>query len=163
MGASQGAMAALHAAYIDESDLEEMDPELAGYILEDGGLDGSFDYREYSSSVKGVISLSGMIFDARMIDPGEPILISVIGGKDQYRPFDCEMVKVNWIDGERMFCGPAAMESRMKEEGFGKDDYFFKSTNKDPADHYAPFDPVQCPECNQEITDFLASKLGYCQ
>jgi hypothetical protein len=163
MGASMGAMASLHAAYIDEKDLTEMDPKLSGYIMEDGGIKGNDNYVEYSSSVKGVISLAGMIFDAALIDQEEPYLLSIIGKEDQYRPFGCEMVKVNWIEEERLFCGPTAMLERMQEEGFQEEDYLFKLTDTPPADHYAPFDPAQCPECANEITEFIASKLGYCK
>jgi len=163
MGASGGAMASLHAAYIDESDLNEIEPDLSTYIMNDGGIDGNSEYKEFSSSVKGVISLSGMIFDVRIIDFGEPLLFSIIGKDDLYRPFGCESVQVNWIEKARFFCGPSAMEERMEEVGFDKDDYYFKLTEIPPADHYAPHDPSQCPECADEITDFIANKLGYCE
>jgi len=163
MGASGGAMASLHAAYIDESDLNEIDPDLSTYIMKDGGIDGNSGNKEFSSSVKGVISLSGMMFDVKIIDFGEPLLCSIIGGDDQYRPFGCESIKVNWIEEARFFCGPSAMQERMEEVGFDKDDYYFRLTDVPPADHYAPFDPAQCPECADEITDFIANRLGYCE
>ena len=163
MGASMGAMASLHAAYLDESDFSEIDPELTAHIIEDGGINGHHDYQQISSSVKGVISLAGMMFDVKIIDRGEPFLMSIIGRDDQYRPFGCELVEVNWIDIERYFCGPTAMMERMELEGSEDEDYIFKQTDISPADHYAPFDPAQCPECADEVTEFIASKLGYCQ
>lgn len=163
MGASMGAMAALHAAYLDEGDLNEIDPSLSEYILEDGGLEGNHDFPEISSSVKGVIILSGMMFDVSIIDMGEPFLLSIMGKDDQYRPFDCEVVKVNWIEEDRLFCGPVAMMDRMRESGFDEEDYAFILTDIAPADHYAPFDAAQCPDCADAITEFIASKLGYCQ
>jgi hypothetical protein len=163
MGASMGAMAALHAAYLDESDFTEIDPVLLQNIQEDGGLEGSHVDPEISSSVKGVIILAGMMFDVKMIDTGEPLILSIMGKEDQYRPFDCEMVNVNWIEGTHLFCGPTAIMERMQEQGFEEKDYLFKLADISPADHYAPFDAAQCPECADEIADFIASKLGYCQ
>jgi hypothetical protein len=163
MGASMGAMASLHAAYLDKSDFIEIDPTLTTQIMEDGGINGDYDYQEISSSVKGVISLAGMMFDVNMIDEGEPFLMCIMGKDDQYRPFGCELVKVNWIEEERYFCGPMAMMERMQAEGFGENDYLIKMTDISPADHYAPFDPAQCPACADEIIEFIASKLGYCQ
>jgi hypothetical protein len=162
MGASMGGMASLHAAYLDEGDLHEMEPSLVEYIREDGGMEGDHDFPEISSSVKGVVVLSGMMFDVGMIDIGEPYLLSIMGKDDQYRPFGCEMVKVNWIEEEHFFCGPDAMMDRMQEVGFGEDDFVFMFTEIAPADHYAPFDAAQCPDCADAITDFIASKLGYC-
>jgi hypothetical protein len=103
-----------------------------------------------------------MIFDTRIIDQGEPHLYSVIGSEDAYRPFQCEMVKVNWIQQSRYFCGPEAMQDRLEQEGFLKDDYHFKWILNPPADHMAPFDYVQCPECPDDITSFIAARLGYC-
>jgi hypothetical protein len=162
MGASMGAMAALHAAYLDESDYDEIDPDLVAYIKNDPGVEGDFDYRTLSSAVKGVIILSGMIFDIRMIDQGEPYLFSLMGKEDAYRPFQCENVKVNWIQEEHLFCGPEAMKERMEETGFHSEDYRFEWIGNPPADHMAPFEYQQCPDCADQIISFVADRLGYC-
>jgi hypothetical protein len=73
------------------------------------------------------------------------------------------MISVNWIQEPHYFCGPEAMEERMKQEGFKIDDYRFKWIVAPPADHMAPYDFNQCPECSEEIITFIAGKLGYCQ
>jgi len=163
MGASMGAMAALHAAYLDETDFSEIDPDLVSYIENDQGINPEIDEQTYSSRVKGVVILSGMIFDTRIIDHGEPYLFSIMGSEDAYRPFQCDMVSVNWIQEPHNFCGPEAIEERMKQEGFKIDDYRFKWIVTPPADHMAAYDYNQCPECSEEIITFIASKLGYCQ
>jgi hypothetical protein len=118
MGASMGAMAALHAAYLDETDFSEIDQDLVAYIENDQGINPEIDKQIYTSRVKGVVILSGMIFDTRIIDHGEPYLYSAMGSEDAYRPFQCDMVTLNWIQEPHYFCGPEAMEERMKQEGF---------------------------------------------
>jgi hypothetical protein len=162
MGASMGAMAVMHAAYLNEEDFDEIDPVLVEYIENDEGVDGNFEREDFSSSVKGVVILSGMIFDPQIIDEGEPYLFSLIGLHDSYRPFQCDMIEVNWIQAAHYFCGPEAIQARMDQEWVEEGDYYFKWIDNPPADHMAPFDFNQCPDCPDAITSFIASKLGYC-
>jgi hypothetical protein len=162
MGASMGAMAALHAAYIDERDHDILHPDLVEFMKNDPGVNTAYEVDGHNSKVKGVIILSGMILDTRIIDKGEPFLYSVIGIQDAYRPFLCDSVKVNWIQEKHYFCGPEAMQDRMELEGFQEENYHFAWIENPPADHMAPFDINQCPECADAITLFIAQRLGYC-
>jgi len=122
----------------------------------------TIEFAETSSSVKGVIVPSGMMFDVGMMDKGEPYLLSIMGKDDQYRPLGCEMVKVNWIEEKHLFCGPDTMMNRTQVAGFIEDEFVVIFTEIAPADHFAPFDATQCPDCAHAITDFIASKRGYC-
>jgi len=162
MGASMGAMAALHAAYLGEEDFDEIDPDFLKYIENDSGVNIGPEWESFSGSVKGVIILSGMLFDPRIIDSGEPYLFSIFGKEDVYRPFQCDSIKVDWIQEKHYFCGPEALQERMDIVGFQKEAYHFKWIETPPANHMAPFEYAQCPECPDEITSFIAPLLGYC-
>jgi hypothetical protein len=161
MGASFGGMAALHAAFIDESDLSWFDDMTADYI-ESTGIEGQSGNEGYSSNVKGVINLTGMILDVEFIDQGEPYVFSLIGVNDP-RPFECEIRDLSWIKDPYEFCGPVAINKRMLETGFRRTETKLKLITASPGDRYAAFDANQCPECAAEIVEFIAIKLGYCQ
>ena len=90
-GSSAGAITALHAAYIDSGDIQEMKWDISDF----GGLEGTGGYHEYSSSIQGVISLSGAIGDTNAIEESIP-LVSVHGSADEIVPFGAGKIKFNF-------------------------------------------------------------------
>jgi para-nitrobenzyl esterase len=90
-GISAGAIAAAHAAYLDETDVVDNDVQTA--IDNNGGLDGnSSDNTEYSSAVQGVINYSGALKSANYISAGEPPLFSVHDDGDAIVPYENSFV-----------------------------------------------------------------------
>ena len=85
-GHSSGAILCLHAAYI--KDLSEVsDPDFLSAIELAGGLEGDSGNPGYPSDVRGVINLSGAVFDLDILDSGDPLLLSIHGQDDPYVPY----------------------------------------------------------------------------
>jgi hypothetical protein len=86
-GVSAGAIAALHVAYLDEGNIVE-NTVFDSIITVNGGIHGSSSSNlSYSDHVKGVLSFSGALKDARWIDPGEPVVYSAHDEFDQTVPY----------------------------------------------------------------------------
>jgi para-nitrobenzyl esterase len=86
-GVSSGAITAIQVAYLDAGDQV---PDFLKKVIDfNGGLEGSSgkNTMNYSSKVKGVLNLSGAIFDLNWIDPGEPVMISMHGTADNIVPY----------------------------------------------------------------------------
>lgn len=86
-GVSSGAITAIQVAYLDAGD---QIPDFLKKVIDfNGGLEGSSgkNTMNYSSKVKGVLNLSGAIFDLNWIDPGEPVMISMHGTADNIVPY----------------------------------------------------------------------------
>jgi hypothetical protein len=87
-GASAGAITALHAAYMDETD--SIPDFLAEIIENNGGFEGNTGDEEnlsYSSEAIGVFSLSGGIYRADWLDESDPPLVSYHGEEDDLVPY----------------------------------------------------------------------------
>lgn len=86
-GVSSGAITAIQVAYLDAGDQV---PDFLKKVIDfNGGLEGSSgkNTMNYSSKVKGVLNLSGAIFDLNWIEPGEPVMISMHGTADNIVPY----------------------------------------------------------------------------
>jgi len=86
-GVSSGAITAIQVAYLDAGDQV---PDFLKKVIDfNGGLEGSSGKNtlNYSSKVRGVLNLSGAIFDLNWIDPGEPVMISMHGTADNIVPY----------------------------------------------------------------------------
>jgi len=88
-GYSAGAFMGLHAAYVGtEIEIQEIGGQnLLSYVNANGGLEGNSGNPGYSSRFRGVISLSGALSHANLIDSGEPILFSFHGTADSIVPY----------------------------------------------------------------------------
>jgi para-nitrobenzyl esterase len=86
-GVSSGAIAALHAVYLDSGDYVSS-PQIDSILTLNGGIRGnsSTNY-QYSDGVKGVLNFSGALKDARWIDAHEPTLLSVHDELDDVVPY----------------------------------------------------------------------------
>ncbi len=85
-GISAGAIAAAHAAVMDDSDTYS--DGLQAIITDNGGLEGnSSDNLEYSSEVQGYVNFSGGLGDADWIDENDPPFYSVHDDMDGTVPY----------------------------------------------------------------------------
>lgn len=93
-GLSAGAITALHAAYLDEND--QIDATIKDVILSGGGYSGNTGDAENLShedtDIFGVFNLSGALFSNKLLDYGEPMLMSYHGDKDDVVPIDSNSV-----------------------------------------------------------------------
>jgi len=88
-GASAGAITALHAAYMDETD--SIPDFLAEIIENNGGFEGNSGDEEnltYSSEALAVFNLSGGIYRADWLDEADPPLVSYHGVDDDLVPYE---------------------------------------------------------------------------
>lgn len=90
-GYSAGAFTALNTGYLDDSDVDELtDPNVLQALQVFGDLEGDTGdpaLFKHSTDVLGVLNMSGGMFDAAMIDAGEPMLISMHGTNDDTVPY----------------------------------------------------------------------------
>ncbi len=84
-GVSAGAIAALHATYLNEDD--EFPPQIAALGESLGGVEGLSGNAGYPSSVAACYSFSGAIGDTSWIDAGAPPLASIHDIGDQVVPY----------------------------------------------------------------------------
>ena len=120
-GASAGAITALHAAYMDETDFI---PDFLAEIIENnGGFEGNTGDEEnlsYSSEAIGVFSLSGGIYRADWLNENEPPLVSYHGTEDDLVPYDVGSLGARFngfqIDLMTVF-GSGSIHTRAEELG----------------------------------------------
>ena len=87
-GVSAGGFISLNLAYYKENIHTKPPPQWAiDAVNEIGGFEGSSGNPGYSTKVKGVINLCGALGDTLWLQPGDPILISLHGDKDDVVPF----------------------------------------------------------------------------
>ena len=84
-GASAGAITAMHVAHLDSTDV--IPTWLNDIIKNLGGLEGNSGNAGYSSSVKGVLSLSGGLYQKEFIDKNDVPFIAYHGSADNVVPF----------------------------------------------------------------------------
>lgn len=89
-GVSAGGFITLHLAYMDEdevpSTINTSNPGLGG------GLEGLSGHAEYSSQVKGIISIAGAIGDTTWIEQGDLPAFLSHGSEDTVVPFGSDML-----------------------------------------------------------------------
>lgn len=85
-GTSAGAIAAIHTAYLHESDA--VGPALDSVIQVNGGISGNTSLNhQYNDQTQGVLNYSGAIYRLDMMDEGEPPLLSVHETDDPVVPY----------------------------------------------------------------------------
>jgi len=115
-GNSAGGVIAVHAAFMQESDIT--DPALLAALNTLGGIEGDSGNDGYSSEVQGAISLAGAIADVDFItlNENDKLLISCHGDEDGTVPFSCGQPLGSAILPE--LCGGGAMYEHTQEIGF---------------------------------------------
>jgi poly(3-hydroxybutyrate) depolymerase len=88
-GNSAGAVIAIHIAFMDLEDIS--DPDLLNAINNNGGIIGDSGNEEYSSEIRGAISLAGGIANLDFIEASDfdKLLISCHGDQDPTVPYMC--------------------------------------------------------------------------
>jgi predicted esterase len=89
-GVSAGALAALHTAYLDQ--LNEIPSIIASDTTGIGGIEGLSGNPGYSSEVAGVVNLCGALNDVTLIEPNDPVLVSLHGTEDGTVPYGQDTV-----------------------------------------------------------------------
>lgn len=117
-GNSAGGVIALHAAFMQESDIS--DPSLLTALEDNGGIEGDSGNQGYSSHVKGAISLAGALANLDFLDVNDfnKLLISCHGNLDTTVPFDCGYPLSNPALPE--LCGGGAISEHAALVGYEK-------------------------------------------
>ena len=120
-GASAGAITALHAAYLDETD--SIPDYLAEIIENNGGFEGNTGDEEnmsYSSEAIAVFNLSGGIYRSSWLDETDPPLVSYHGTEDDLVPYNVGSLGARFngfqIDLMTVF-GSGSIHARAEEIG----------------------------------------------
>jgi len=115
-GNSAGGVIAIHAAFMQESDITNA--ELMNALNNNGGIEGNSGNEGYSSQVRGAISLAGGIADVNFItlDDAETLLISCHGSDDTTVPYLCGQPLSNPVLPQ--LCGGGAMLEQTEAIGF---------------------------------------------
>jgi pimeloyl-ACP methyl ester carboxylesterase len=85
-GHSAGAITALNTVFIDEND--DLPEYLMESIEDNGGFSGNSGFESYSDNIKGVINLSGAMYDLSFIDNNDIDLLNIHGTFDTIVPYD---------------------------------------------------------------------------
>lgn len=148
-GYSAGAITALQYAYVNSnSELITIGGStFVDYVNSKGGLEGGSGNETYSSSVKGVINISGALFNKNFINSDEPSLYSIHGTDDLVVPFLNGSINSTGIltDGSGVlhpYATSIGLTSQLKTIENGKHDAF-----------------LNCNSCAIEIRSFLFSQL----
>ena len=148
-GYSAGAITALQYAYVNnDSELTTIGGStFVDYVNSKGGLEGGSGNGSYSSAVKGVINISGALFNKNFINANEPSLYSVHGTNDAVVPYLNGDINSTGIltDGSGVlhpYATSIGIQSQLKTITDGKHDAF-----------------LTCNSCDVEIRSFLFSQL----
>ena len=148
-GYSAGAITALHTAYVNnESELTTIGGQtFVDYVNSKGGLEGMSGNENYSSDIKGVINISGALFNSNFINSNEASLYSYHGTDDLVVPFLQGNVNGTGIiaDGSGIlhpYAKSIGLTSELNIVQGGKHNAF-----------------VNCNSCLVEIRTFLFSRL----
>ncbi len=148
-GYSAGAITALQYAYVNsDSELITIGGStFVDYVNSKGGLEGGSGNETYSSSVKGVINISGALFNKNFINSSEPSLYSIHGTDDVVVPYLNGDINSTGIltDGSGVlhpYATSIGLNSQLKTIENGKHDAF-----------------LDCNSCETEIRSYLFSQL----
>tara|TARA_R110002124_G_scaffold235776_1_gene401039 strand:+ start:2548 stop:3498 length:951 start_codon:yes stop_codon:yes gene_type:complete len=148
-GYSAGAITALHFAYVNtDAELNTIGgATFVDYVNSKGGLAGMSGNEAFPSSVKGVINISGALFNSNFINSTEPSLYSIHGTNDAVVPYLQGNVNNTGIiaDGSGIlhpYATSLGLTNQLKTIQNGKHDAF-----------------LSCTSCLVEIRAFLFSQI----
>lgn len=87
-GSSAGALLAMHVAYMNNDDANDMPSEWVDYVEELGGWDGISGPEGYDQHVNGIISMAGALGQLNFIDEGDEPIISFHSTGDETVPYE---------------------------------------------------------------------------
>ena len=148
-GYSAGAITALHYAYVNaNAELTNIGGQsFLDYVNEKGGLEGNSGNGDFSSAVKGVINISGALFNKNLIQENEPALYSIHGTEDGVVPYvngtlDTASISVDGSGVLHPYAESLGVNSKLRTITGGEHDAF-----------------LTCNSCEVEIRTFLFSNL----
>ena len=149
LGHSSGAVVCLHTAYITDP-TELRNPEFSAAVEETGGLEGNSGHPGYPSDVRGVINLSGAVFDLEIFHHGDPLILSIHGSDDPRIPYSTgEKV---FPGGEITLYGSGAIHGHILDRGIGLPGRLITVAG---GDHLATMDRAYF----ETIRDFILAHL----
>ena len=152
MGYSGGGLVCLYAAYMNESDQSDLEASTLAVIDNNGGWEGNSGNPGFDTSVKGVINMAGFMAHEDLVDPGEPLLFGLIGANDDAHPQGTGPINNPMMSEGFTAYGTKTLMENLPEAKF-------KIIYASPADAYAPVDFNQCPECPDEVSDYMAVRM----
>ena len=131
-GVSAGGFIALDYAYMKFDVFSRPIPGFAAPIINQlGGIDGNSGNPGYSQNIKGVIDLSGAIYDTAWIQPGDPMLVGEHGTWDS--TVTCWWDSAYAANNIRSdFFGGGDIKNRMEHIGFHDSIYLFVNAGHCP-------------------------------
>lgn len=152
LGGSAGAIAALHAAYLDEAGEKPASANAIGavqhflnfYSRPDlGGIDGHLHHNGHDASVLGVVNVFGALMDTALVQSiGDPALFSYHQTGDPV--VGCGVQRPYWgiglgiPDNYPWLHGSCSIDARMQHLGFGGERYAFLLHNGNEHAVHAP-------------------------
>lgn len=142
-GHSAGSITSMYTAYLDARN--KLPDAAVASLQKNGGLDGNSGNETIKFKLRGVINLSGAVFDIDMLDAGEPALLHIHGDKDDVVPLGSNAAGLH---------GSATLHTRAQSKGL-------KSQMEVIAggDHIDPADPKRCPECIPLMKRFMFTTM----
>lgn len=116
-GVSAGAITALHAGLLDETD--PVPAIVKNTIANNGGIQGNSSNAEalkFSSEVKGILNLSGAVITTDIIDAKDPSIYSYHGDKDEVVPYEFGFASVGPVKITRLY-GSKLINEKAKSLG----------------------------------------------
>ena len=148
-GYSAGAITALHYAYVNtNTEVTSIGgSSFLDYVNDKGGLEGNSGNTGFSSTVKGVVNISGALFNKNMMHLNEPVLYSIHGTQDLVVPYLNGTIDTTGIlaDGSGVlhpYADSLGLINKLKPINGGQHDAF-----------------LTCNSCEVEIRTFLFSQL----
>jgi poly(3-hydroxybutyrate) depolymerase len=149
-GISAGAIAAIHAAYLDR--VEETPSYLtASDTAGLGGIEGNSGTPNYTSDPLGVMSFSGAIGDSSWIEAGDPAIGSIHEELDGTVPYLTQEVSVFGIPTGLIASGSADIHIRATNLGLTNELLSYPGV----ANHVGYFSPI-----DQDALDFMRDFLA---
>lgn len=152
LGHSAGAITCLGTAYID--DLDGLDPAIQAVITDMGGIEGTSGNPGFSSALTGVVSLSGGLVTADLLEAGEAPLISIHGTADEIVPYGDGFAVVPGIVQPIPIQGSSLVNAQADAVGVQN-----TLVTIQDGDHSSPLRATDCPDCLQQIANFLFELL----
>ncbi len=118
-GYSAGAITACVAGLVDEEDVDL--PFLTEIIENNGGYEGNTGdpaHFIYDTEVRGILSLSGAVYDTSWITASDPLIYSLHGTADDVVPYEKGFAKVFGIDIVPLY-GSGSVGLRQQNQNLG--------------------------------------------
>jgi para-nitrobenzyl esterase len=130
-GVSAGAISAVHYAYLDQA------AEIPAFIDTTkvglgGGLEGSSGNLGYSTKVRAVVSVCGMLADTAWMHAGDEPIVSLHGTNDVVVPYGTDVISVVQVFPIFEVDGSASIHARASQVGIDNCFYTYQGAGHTP-------------------------------